>query len=158
MLCLQEKLRDPLARTHEVLSVKISPSDLGWPVRRSWVFCCGVNLSTTAWLGPPIEEVQDDFLRFFASALETTGDVFMCASESDVRTSIADCQRSEGSRLQEQGPSKSSTCVPQASFFACRHMIFFARRRKAMTFHGSLTLSRPPQRGQARLAGSFQSS
>ena len=80
----QEKLVDLLAETHDVFYIVVSPIDLGWPVRRRRVFCCGLSRATMAWLGPEQDDILQHFLGFFARTLQTDGDVFLVASDDRV--------------------------------------------------------------------------
>ncbi|CAJ1412420.1 unnamed protein product, partial [Effrenium voratum] len=81
---VQVKISEPLQPTHTVISVVVGPDSLGWPVRRKRVFCCGLSNATVAWLGPPEDQVQADFYKFFQATLQLTGDVFLLASPEEV--------------------------------------------------------------------------
>ncbi|CAE7827714.1 unnamed protein product, partial [Symbiodinium necroappetens] len=74
-----------LEETHELRSITVSPLMLGWPVRRSRLFTCGLNKQSLAWVGPEPEDVQEDFLKFFGVDLQATGDVFLVAEADEVR-------------------------------------------------------------------------
>ena len=81
----QEKLRVPLAETHEVLSITACPQMLGWPVRRTRVFSAGVNRSSMVWLGPTDpDELQRHFESFFKCTMNVTADCFLVASDSEI--------------------------------------------------------------------------
>ena len=57
---------------------------IGWPVRRRRNLTFGVNKCTLAWLGPSPDCVQADFEAFFQASLNSTADVFLVASASEV--------------------------------------------------------------------------
>ncbi|CAE7244378.1 unnamed protein product [Symbiodinium sp. CCMP2592] len=73
-----------LDETHELLSVKLDPMMLGWPVRRTRLFTVGLNKRTMAWLGPDQDDVAADFLRFYGVDLKLTADVFLVATDDEV--------------------------------------------------------------------------
>ena len=78
-------MTSPLEDTHQVLSLILSPSMLGWPVRRTRMFSAGLNRNKIAWLGPESsEDLLEDFMSFFAASVEVDGGVFLISSEEDV--------------------------------------------------------------------------
>ena len=85
---VEQKLRQPLADTHEVFGITFSPVPMGWPTRRSRKLMACLNMRTTAWVGPPLKDLHASFANFFCS-LELTGDVFLLATPEEIADETA---------------------------------------------------------------------
>ena len=81
----KEKLVEPLGSTHLILAIRWSPEDGGHPVRKPRTFAAGLNLRTTAWLGPDPDDIQEDFQRFFGRVCEANAGHFLQAGPEMVQ-------------------------------------------------------------------------
>ena len=80
----QVKLQ-PLAETHEILSIVADPLKLGWPIRRTRKFNASINRAKLVWVGPTDDQqLQSDFEDFFMTTLEADAGVFLVASDVEV--------------------------------------------------------------------------
>jgi hypothetical protein len=74
---------------YPVVSLKVSPRDLGFPMRRRRLFTAGLCKRKWAWIGPSTcEEVQDEFIKFFGSTCELTGDVYYAADSAEIEQMV----------------------------------------------------------------------
>ena len=73
----QQKLAEPLSKTHVVLSIKTGPQSQGFPSSRNRTLSAGLSKTTMIWMGPTAPDLlQRDFDSIFATTMELTGDVF----------------------------------------------------------------------------------
>ena len=73
--------RQPLKRTHGVVSVVVDPDDIGEPLKRKRRLTCGFDQSKFIYVGEP-ENARDDFMAIFGRSTETNGNIFLNAVES----------------------------------------------------------------------------
>ena len=82
---VQQQQVPPLSETHEVVSLHICSSQLGFPVRRGRMMSSGLNRQTMIWVGPTNQhDLELQFLEFFAQTCELSGDVFFQADPAEV--------------------------------------------------------------------------
>lgn len=80
-----------LGDTHEIHIVRVSPQDLGFPIRRRRSFTFGLNKTTMVWTGPKDDaETQARFLSMFRRTVEMSGDCFFYAQWEDIESSLCD--------------------------------------------------------------------
>ena len=84
---VEEKQAVAMASTHHVVFVRCSPHDMGFPVRRKRTFSAGLCRDEFVWCGPTDPEgVQGLWDALFNKTCVLTGDAFLAASESEVKT------------------------------------------------------------------------
>ena len=76
-----QKLQEPLQGSHRVLSMRISPIDLGYPVSRSRMFAVCLNTQTVAWLGP--QDWEADFKAKFFRSCDASGSALFAAPDEE---------------------------------------------------------------------------
>ena len=64
---VEQKLRQPLADTHEVFGITFSPVPMGWPTRRSRKLMACLNMRATAWVGPPLKDLHVSFANLLSA-------------------------------------------------------------------------------------------
>ena len=86
---VEEKLRDKLGDTHEIVMVKTGPESQGWPTTRPRSLTAGFNKKRWTWAGPSTDlAIQQEFDLLFSRSTELTGDVFFQADSDRVRKDI----------------------------------------------------------------------
>jgi hypothetical protein len=86
---VEEKQKQPLQETHHVVSVRISPRDLGFPMRRRRLFTAGLCKRKWIWTGPSTcEQVETEFFKLFGSTCELTGDVYYAAASEEIEQMV----------------------------------------------------------------------
>ena len=69
-------LAGPLSSSHQVISLVVGPSELGWPTSRDRVLSAGISLRTLVWVGPTDpQKVEREFNYFFQRSCLLSGDV-----------------------------------------------------------------------------------
>ena len=56
---------------------------MDWPVRRRRILCAAINTAKLQWMGPPVEEVQQEFDALFNKATMLPGSALFFASDSE---------------------------------------------------------------------------
>ena len=81
---IMEKLAAPLSCSRQVLHLKVSPADFGFPAVRTRVFGACLNLSTVTWLGP--DNWQADFRdKFFRNCVASGQALFVAPDQERFR-------------------------------------------------------------------------
>jgi hypothetical protein len=75
-----------MAASHYVLEVKTGPELHGSPIRRRRTFAAGVSKASFVWVGPPLDEIQQDFNKLFHRSMVLTGEVFLQDTPGKVLT------------------------------------------------------------------------
>lgn len=79
-------LAGPLSSSHQVISLVVGPSELGWPTSRDRVLSAGISLRTLVWVGPTDpQKVEREFNYFFQRSCLLSGDVFFQEDEAVVQ-------------------------------------------------------------------------
>ncbi len=73
---VQEKLREPLSETHDIVAIVTFPQGLGLPMRRPLSLTAGLVRRSMLWVGPPQGQVQANSDKVSRITLELTGDGF----------------------------------------------------------------------------------
>ena len=76
-----EKLEQKLSATHDLFWVITGPEAEGWPIKRTRMFCAGVNRASLAWVGD--SDYRSEFRDRFCKSTQLTGDELFCAPDSD---------------------------------------------------------------------------
>ena len=72
-----QKEQQKLQSTHKVISVKTSPLEQSFPIRRSRCLGAGINLQSLIWCGPATEdEIQREFNSLYHRELQLTGGIY----------------------------------------------------------------------------------
>lgn len=93
------ELRQPLSKTHLVLSIHISSELLGYPCRRPRSFSAGLRLGKVAWAGPA--NYVQDFAEKFHRSLAADGDLFFQAPENVIDTELREMAGKRGNYFPE---------------------------------------------------------
>ena len=81
---------DQMELTHQVFVLRVSPVQLGFPIRRRRTFTFGLSKKTVTWHGPKTHaEVQEDFEKWFARTTELTGSAFFVADDKELDDFVA---------------------------------------------------------------------
>jgi hypothetical protein len=88
------KLLTPLSATHDLLWIHTGPEFMGWPCKRTRMFCCGVNKETMRYVGPA--DYRAAFADRFYCMTQLSGDELFCSPELDVHKYYVDLARSQG--------------------------------------------------------------
>ena len=81
-----EEKQGQLSDDYHILCMRVSPHELGFPMRRPRCFTAGVSKAKFHWLGPHgTEAIERDFKSWFRKDLLLDGDVFLNAEPSQVR-------------------------------------------------------------------------
>ena len=87
-----EKLSYPLADVFTVMWIITSPLDMGHPVKRSRIFCAGINKQTRTWTGPSPSvagSIQTEFDRLFKASTVLSGDEYFKATPTRIQEEMS---------------------------------------------------------------------
>lgn len=96
----EEKLARPLAASHHVRSIRLSPECTGWPTSRERTFSFAINSKTMAWRGPV--DFEEEFRSLFARVLtRVTADDFLIESRGGLLRDLRERALRRGVHLQD---------------------------------------------------------
>ena len=80
-----EQKQAVLNHEYEILCIRVSPHELGFPMRRPRTFTAGISRAKYVWLGPSdASAIEADYKSWFGKVLQLSGNVYFCASNAQI--------------------------------------------------------------------------